>query len=148
MFLPPPHISKCRSVSKISQKNLKYPDSPPKISAFKDLLWLVFSFLSNFMIKIYFHPKTFPPKRYTVQHVDGVKVRMTRRKFRDFLHDQIGISSQVIADRIFVFFNKVSKDLGREKTFQFGYCPKVPCPIFLHRFQNLILGEISTLQNS
>ena len=43
-----------------------------------------------------------------VQHVDGVKVRMTRRKFRDFLHDQIGISSQVIADRIFVFFNKAT----------------------------------------
>ena len=43
-----------------------------------------------------------------LQHVDGVKVRMTRRKFRDFLHDQIGISSQVIADRIFIFFNKAS----------------------------------------
>ena len=42
-----------------------------------------------------------------VQQVNGVKERMTRRKFRDFLHDQIGISSQVIADRIFVYFNKV-----------------------------------------
>ena len=49
----------------------------------------------------------FQPK-YFVQHVDGVKVRMTRRKFRDFLHDRIGISSQVIADRIFVFFNKAT----------------------------------------
>ena len=39
--------------------------------------------------------------------MNGVKERMTRRKFRDFLHDQIGISSQVIADRIFVYFNKV-----------------------------------------
>ena len=43
-----------------------------------------------------------------MQHVDGVKVRMTRRKFRDFLHDRIGISSQVIADRIFVYFNKAT----------------------------------------
>ena len=42
-----------------------------------------------------------------VQQANGVKERMTRRKFRDFLHDQIGISSQVIADRIFVYFNKV-----------------------------------------
>ena len=42
-----------------------------------------------------------------VQQVNGVKERMTRRKFRDFLHDQIGISSQAIADRIFVYFNKV-----------------------------------------
>ena len=47
-------------------------------------------------------------QKYFVQHVDGVKVRMTRRKFRDFLHDRIGISSQVIADRIFVFFNKAT----------------------------------------
>ena len=47
-------------------------------------------------------------RKYFVQHVDGVKVRMTRRKFRDFLHDRIGISSQAIADRIFVFFNKAT----------------------------------------
>ena len=53
-----------------------------------------------------------------VQHVNGVKERMTRRKFRDFLHDQIGISSQVIADRIFVYFNKVfSKKSNNSSTF-------------------------------
>ena len=49
-----------------------------------------------------------------VQQVNGVKERMTRRKFRDFLHDQIGISSQVI----FVYFNKVfSKKSNNSSTF-------------------------------
>ena len=31
-----------------------------------------------------------------MQQVNGVRERMTRRKFRDFLHDQIGISVKLL----------------------------------------------------
>ena len=43
------------------------------------------------------------------QTVAGCRVRMDRSRFRDFMLDNLDISSELLSDRIFRFFNKVSK---------------------------------------
>ena len=43
------------------------------------------------------------------QTVAGCRVRMDRRRFRDFMQDNLDISSELLSDRIFRFFNKVSQ---------------------------------------
>ena len=44
-----------------------------------------------------------------MQTVNGCRVRMDRRRFRDFMQDNLDISSELLSDRIFRFFNKVSE---------------------------------------
>ena len=45
-----------------------------------------------------------------LQKSDNFRSKMDRKKFRQFLHDNFNMTDDVIMDRIFKYFNKVSTD--------------------------------------
>ena len=49
-------------------------------------------------------------KILNLQKSDNFRSKMDRKKFRQFLHDNFNMTDDVIMDRIFKYFNKVSTD--------------------------------------
>ena len=47
---------------------------------------------------------------FRLQKSDNFRYKMDRKKFRQFLHDNFNMTDDVIMDRIFKYFNKVSTD--------------------------------------
>ena len=47
--------------------------------------------------------------------MNGTRVKMDRRRFRDFMQDNMGISSDLLADRVFKLFNTKHDDISLEE---------------------------------